>query len=89
MIYLVRIAKKVLAMGYSGTVKGKTIELDEPLPLAEGTKVDVSVTPQQGPRKGSPKAVLQLAGMLTHEEGELIRQAVSEMRQIDESLWKS
>lgn len=76
-------------MGYRGTVKGKIIELDEPLPLAEGTRVDVSVTPQQGPRKGSPKAVLELAGTLTHEEAELIRRAVSEIRQIDEGLWKS
>jgi hypothetical protein len=75
-------------MGYRGIVRGKTIELDEPLPYAEGTRVDVSIQLEKGLRKGSPEAVLQLAGTLTHEEAELIRQAVSEIRKIDKELWE-
>ena len=32
-------------MGYKGTAKGKLIELEEPLPFADGTRVEVTVTP--------------------------------------------
>jgi hypothetical protein len=75
-------------MSYKGTVKGNVIELDEPLPFAEGTRVEVAVTPETKPRKGSPQAILQLVGTLSHEEAELIRSAVAEIRQIDPSLWE-
>lgn len=75
-------------MGYKGTVKGNVIELDEPLPFTEGTRVEVTVSPEAKPRKGSPQAILQLAGTLTHEEAELIRKGVAEIRQIDPSLWE-
>jgi hypothetical protein len=71
-----------------GTVRGKLIELDEPLPLAEGTRVEVTVTPETKPRKGSPEAVLQLAGTLTPEEAEIIMQGVQAIRQIDWELWE-
>jgi len=71
-----------------GTVRGKLIELDEPLPLAEGTRVEVTVTPETKPRKGSPEAVLQLAGTLTPEEAEIIMQGVQAVRQIDWELWE-
>jgi hypothetical protein len=71
-----------------GTVKGNVIELDEPLPFVEGTRVEVAVTPEVRPRKGSPKAVLLLAGTLTHEEAESLREAIGEIRRIDARLWE-
>ena len=74
-------------MSTTGIVKGNIIELDEPVELASGTRVEVSVTPVSATRKGSPQAVLQLAGSLTAEEGKLIRQATAEIRQMDENLW--
>ena len=75
-------------MDYKGTAKGKVIELDEKLPFVEGTRVEVTVTPETKPRKGSPKALLQLAGTLTHDEAELIRKTVVKMRRIDPGLWE-
>ena len=57
-------------MGYKGTTKGKLIELEEPLPFADGTRVEVTVTPVPQPRKGSPQAVLQVAGTLTPAEAD-------------------
>jgi len=63
-------------MGFKGTVKGKIIELDEPIPLPEGTRVEVTVKPV-GLRKGSPQLILQtLAGTLTDEEAEAIMKVV-------------
>jgi len=73
-------------MGYKGTVKGNAIEVDEPLPFPDGSRVEVTVAPEGRPRKGSPKAVLQLAGTLTHEEAELIRKGVAEIRKVDPGL---
>jgi hypothetical protein len=75
-------------MGYKGTAKGKLIELEEPLPFADGTQVEVTVTPVPQPRKGSPKAVLQLAGTLTPEEADAILQAAQACRRIDWDLWE-
>ncbi len=75
-------------MGHRGTVKGHVIELDEPLPFAEGTRVEVTVTLESKPRKGSPQAILQLAGTLTHEEAEAILKAAQECRRIDRELWE-
>lgn len=77
-------------MSVKGTVRGNVIELDEPLPFADGTRVEVTVAPEEYlPRKGSPQAVLQLlVGTLTHEEAEAIRKVVSEIRQIDPSMWE-
>jgi hypothetical protein len=79
-------------MGYKGTVKGKVIELDEPLPYPDGTRVEVTVQPElqpeKKPRKNSPQALLQLAGTLTEEEAEAIMKVVREhVRKIDWEMW--
>jgi len=76
-------------MGFKGTVKGKIIELDEPIPLPEGTRVEVTVKPV-GLRKGSPQLILQtLAGTLTDEEAEAIMKVVrEELRRIEWELWE-
>lgn len=59
------------------------IELEEPLPLPDGTQVEVTVKPL-GVRKNSPKAWLQLAGTLTDEEAEAIMKVVrEEVRRIE------
>jgi hypothetical protein len=45
---------------YRGVVRGKTIELEEPLPFPEGQPVAVSVEPLTVPLlPGSPAAILQ------------------------------
>ena len=76
-------------MGYKGTIKGNVIELDEPLPLVEGTRVEVTVTPEREPRKNSPQAWLQLVGTLSEEEAEAILKVVREqVRRIDWELWQ-
>ncbi len=76
-------------MGYKGTVKGNVIELDETLPLAEGTRVEVMVTPEEKPRKNSPQAWLQLAGTLSEEEAAAILKVVHEqVRRIDWEMWQ-
>jgi hypothetical protein len=79
-------------MGYKGTVKGKVIELDEPLPYPDGTRVEVMVQPElqpeKKPRKNSPQALLQLTGTLTEEEAEAIMKVVREhVRKIDWEMW--
>ncbi len=46
-------------MNYKGIVKGKTIELEEPLPYEEGQAVSVSVEPLiNGAESGSPDAII-------------------------------
>jgi len=75
-------------MGYTGTIKGNVIVLDEPLPFAEGTRVEITVTPKAKPRKGSPQALLQLAGTLTEKEAEDILKAAQECRCIDWEMWE-
>jgi hypothetical protein len=79
---------KVEKMSYKGTVKGNVIELDETLPYIEGTRIEITVTRDSNPRKGSPKAILKLAGTLTYEESEAIIKATQECRHIDLKLWK-
>ena len=76
-------------MGYKGTVKGQVIELDEPIPFADGTRVEVTVTSEPKARKNSPQAWLQLAGTLTDEEAEAILKVVREqVRRIDWEMWQ-
>jgi len=80
-------------MGYKGTVKGKVIELDEPLPYPDGTRVEVTVQPEvqpeKKPRKGSPQLIVQLlAGTLTPEEADAILKAAMECRRIDWEMWE-
>jgi hypothetical protein len=70
-------------MDYKGTAKGRVIELEEPLPFPDGIQVEVTVTPVPKPRKGSPKAVLQLAGTLTPAEAEAILQAAQACCRLD------
>ena len=70
-------------MSYEGIVHGRCIELDAPLPLPDGTRVTVQVSAQTQPRKGSPSAVLQLAGTLTDAEAEAILNAARQVRRID------
>jgi hypothetical protein len=76
------------SMGYKGITKGKLIELEEPLPFADGTRVEVTVTPVPQPRKGSPQAVLQLVGTLTPAEADAILHAAQACRRIDWDLWE-
>jgi hypothetical protein len=64
-------------VAFKGTVRGAVIELDEPLALPEGTRVHLEIVGIGDPPlpKGSPQLVLQLlAGTLTEEEAEAIRQ---------------
>ena len=74
-------------MNYKGTVQGKRIDIDEPLPFADGTRVRVDVAAENGPRRGSPAALLRLTGTLTTEEADAILEASHEARRVDESLW--
>ena len=53
-----------------------------------GVDAQKSVDELDGKQKGSPQAVLQLAGTLPPEEAEVILQAAQECRQIDWELWE-
>ena len=54
-------------MKYRGLTKGKTIELEEPLPFPEGQSVRVSVEPWPLQSSvGSPQAVLQAVRDVPH-----------------------
>ena len=76
-------------MTLKGTIKGNVIELDEAAPLPEGTRVDVTVEHDAKPRKGSPKAWLQLAGTITVEESEAQLKIIrEEVRRIDPEMWE-
>jgi hypothetical protein len=48
-------------MTYKGVAKGKIIELEEPLPYAEGQPVDVSIEPlRRELDPGSPAVILKV-----------------------------
>lgn len=54
-------------MSYRGLTKGRTIELEEPLPFPEGQAVRVSVEPWGSTaRLGSPQAILQAVRAVPH-----------------------
>ena len=54
-------------MNYRGLAKGKTIELEEPLPFPEGQAVRVSVEPcAPASRLGSPPAIFQVVRDFPH-----------------------
>ena len=54
-------------MSYTGWIKGRTIELDEPLPFADGQAVKISVeTTGVIVRAGSPQTVLEASRQLPH-----------------------
>lgn len=74
-------------MGYKGVVKGNVIKLDEPLPFAEGTRVEVTVTPETKPRRNSPQAWLQLADTLSEEEA-ILKVVQEQVRRIDWEMWE-
>ena len=58
-------------MSYKGIVKGRTIELEEPLPYSEGQPVSVVVEPFAGqPQAGSPAAIRQVMHEPPHLKGE-------------------
>ena len=75
-------------MNCKGTVRRDGILLDEPLPFAEGTRVEVAVTAEQEPRRGSPQALLSLGGWLTEDEAGTILRGAQECRRIDWPLWR-
>ena len=54
-------------MSYTGWIKGRTIELEEPLPYADGQAVKVSIeTAVPVTRAGSPRAVLAATRQSPH-----------------------
>jgi hypothetical protein len=69
-------------MTYRGVVKGKTIELEEPLPYPEGQPVRVSVEPMTAPlRPGSPEAILRVmreAPHVSEEDVDELERAIAE-----------
>lgn len=69
-------------MVYNGRVNGNRIEFDERLPLPDWARVRVEVQPEAPPRKGSPAALLTLAGTLSDEEAEAILKAAQLCRQV-------
>jgi len=76
-------------MSYKGTVIEGRLELDEPVTLLSGTRVEVNVAPQAELRRGSPQAILQMAGSLSEEDADALLQGAQQCRQIDQSLWES
>ncbi len=54
-------------MSYRGWIKGRTIEMDEPLPFAEGQAVKVFVeTMAPSARSGSPRTILEATHQFPH-----------------------
>jgi len=77
-------------MSYSGTVIDGHLQLDKPVALASGTRVEVSVAPEAKLGKGmSPEALLQMAGSLSEEDADALLMAAQECRQIDWSMWSA
>lgn len=74
-------------MTYTGVARGKKIDLDEPVSLPDGTRVTVEIAPEKRAPRGSPAAVLSLAGTLQPEEADSILHAARECRRVDDELW--
>ena len=74
-------------MTYKGIARGQIIDLDEPVSLPDGTRVTVQISPESSPPRGSPAAVLTLAGTLAPEEADAILGAARRCRRVDEALW--
>jgi len=74
-------------MTYKGTARGKRIELDDSVSLPDGTRVTVDIALEGLPRRGSPAAVLRLAGTLEPEEADSILHAAQGCRRVDDELW--
>jgi len=71
-------------MSYKGIARGRTIELEEPLPYPDGQPVSVFVEPLGGPfPAGSPAAirhVMHEPPHLTGEEVDALERAIAEAR---------
>ena len=67
-------------MSYKGTVREGRLELDEPVALTSGTRVEVRLETAPPPRKGSAQALLQIAGRLPAEEADAILAAAQACR---------
>jgi len=74
-------------MVQNGTIQGKRIDLDKETSIPSGTRVTVQIEPEANPKKGSPAALLRLAGTLTPEESDAILDAAKECRHVDERMW--
>ena len=60
-------------MTYKGIAKGKTIELEQPLPYEDGQAVTVSIEPvTKEPAPGSPEAILKAIHSLPHVDEDAI-----------------
>ena len=51
---------------YTGTAKGKQIQLSETLPYPEGQLLKITIEPVTETRTGSPAAILQAMGQPPH-----------------------
>lgn len=67
-------------MVYRGTIRNRRIELEDGPDLPDGTEVQVDIRPTNGLRRGSPAALLRLAGTLTDAEADSILQTAQECR---------
>src|SRR4030095_9490806 len=70
--------RRFYPVAYKGIVRGKIIELEEPLPYPDGQPLSVSVEPWAGQLEpGSPAAIRQVM----HEPPHLRWEAVDELEQ--------
>jgi hypothetical protein len=76
-------------MSYSGTVIDGRLQLDKPVALASGTRVEVSLAPEAIQEKSSPQALLRMAGSLSEEDADALLLATQECRKIDWSMWST
>jgi hypothetical protein len=74
-------------MVYRGRIQNGAVVLDVRPDLPDGTEVQVDIRPANGVRRGSPAALLRLAGTLSDAEADAIDRTARECRQIDRSLW--
>jgi hypothetical protein len=74
-------------MSISGIVRGNRIELDDVIPLPDGTCVTIHVSPELLPHAGSPAAVLSIVGTLSEAEAKAIEDAPLRFRRIQPELW--
>ena len=74
-------------MTYRGRIQNGALILDDRPNLPDGTEVQVDIRPTNGVRRGSPAALLRLAGTLSDAEADAITQTAQECRRIDRTLW--
>jgi hypothetical protein len=83
------IEMEAIEMGLTGVVRGRQIELDAPVPFPDGSRVRISVTLEEQPRRGSPEALERLYGTLTDDEADRMLEAERLCRQVDDRLWST